>query len=198
MTRIRLQNISKLFMEWIVTILIGIGLSAASGFRVFVPLLGISIASMAGALELSSDFTWIGSLPAVIAFSLATLVEIGAYYVPWVDNALDTIASPLAVTAGIILSISVYADMSPLLKWSLALIAGGGVAGLVQTGTVSMRAISSGTTGGFGNFIVASFEFLGSIVTTILAIVIPVVCFVFLLVTGVFMVRYYRRRKSTA
>lgn len=185
-------------MEWIVTILIGIGLSAASGFRVFVPLLGVSIASMAGVLELSSDFTWIGSLPAVIAFSLATLVEIGAYYVPWVDNALDTIASPLAVTAGIILSISVYADMSPLLKWSLALIAGGGVAGLVQTGTVSIRAISSGTTGGFGNFIVASFEFLGSIVTTILAIVIPVVCFVFLLVTGVFMVRYYRRRKSTA
>ncbi len=77
-------------------------------------------------------------------------------------------------------------------------LAGGGVAGLVQTGTVSMRAISSGTTGGFGNFIVASFEFLGSIVTTVLAIVIPIVCFVFLLVTGVFMVRYYRRRKSTA
>jgi len=185
-------------MEWIVTILIGIGLSAASGFRVFVPLLGVSIASLAGLLELSSDFTWIGSLPAVIAFSLATLVEIGAYYVPWVDNALDTIASPLAVVAGVVLSVSVYADMSPMLKWSLALIAGGGVAGLVQTGTISMRAISSGTTGGFGNFIIASFEFLGSIVTTVLAIIVPVVCFIGIVLMSVFMVRYYRRRKSTA
>lgn len=183
-------------MEWIITVLIGIGLSAASGFRVFVPLLGASIASMIGVLNLSSDFLWVGSLPALIAFSLATAVEIGAYYVPWVDNALDTIASPLAVIAGVVLSVSVYADMPPLLKWSLALIAGGGVAGLVQTGTVSMRAISSGTTGGFGNFVVASFEFLGSIVTTVLAIIVPVVCSIILALMSFFMIRHYRKKKQ--
>ncbi len=182
-------------MESIISVLIGIGLSAASGFRVFVPLLGLSIASMTGTLGLSSDFEWVGSLPAIIVFSVATIVEISAYYIPWVDNVLDTIASPLAVISGVLVSVSVYTDMSPLLRWSLALIAGGGVAGLVQSGTVAMRAVSSGTTGGFGNFIVASFEFIGSIVTTIMAILIPVVCIIGLSLGSILMIRRYNKRK---
>lgn len=169
-------------VETIISILIGIGLSAASGFRVFVPLLGLSIASMTGTLELSNDFVWIGSLPALIAFSAATLVEIGAYYIPWIDNVLDTIASPLAVFSGILVSASVLTDMSPLLKWTLAIIAGGSVAGLVQHGTVAVRAASSVTTGGIGNFLVATFEFVGASATTALAIIVPVICIICLLI----------------
>lgn len=183
-------------MELFLSILIGIGLSAASGFRVFIPLLGLSIASMTGTLELSGDFGWIGSLPALITFSCATLFEIGAYYIPWLDNALDAITYPLAVLSGVLVSVAVYADMSPLLKWSLAIIAGGGVAGLVQSGTVAMRAVSSGTTGGFGNFIVASMEFAGSLITTILAIIIPVVCVASLIVTCILMIKLYKKRKK--
>ena len=183
-------------METVISILIGIGLSAASGFRVFVPLLGLSIASMTGTLELGSDFMWIGSLPALIAFSAATLIEIGAYYIPWIDNALDTIASPLAVFSGILVSASVLTDMSPLLKWTLAIIAGGSVAGLVQHGTVAVRATSSVTTGGIGNFLVASFEFIGASLTTILAIIVPVICIVCLIISGIFIIRIYRKRKA--
>lgn len=183
-------------MEAVISVLIGIGLSAASGFRIFVPLLGLSIASMTGALELGSDFTWIGSVPALIAFSAATLAEIGAYYIPWIDNALDTIVSPLAVFSGILVSASVLADMSPFLKWTLAIIAGGGVAGLVQHGTVAVRATSSVTTGGFGNFILATFEFFGASITTLLAIIVPVICIICLIVLAIIFIRKYKKRKA--
>ena len=180
-------------METTISILIGIGLSAASGFRVFVPLLGLSIASMTGALELSDNFLWIGSLPALIAFSAATLIEIGAYYIPWIDNVLDTIASPLAVISGIMVSASVFTDISPLFKWTLAIIAGGSVAGLVQHGTVAVRAASSVTTGGIGNFLVATFEFIGASATTALAIMVPVVCIIFLVIAGIFFMQKYKK-----
>ncbi|MFS8541738.1 MAG: DUF4126 domain-containing protein, partial [Tissierellales bacterium] len=114
--------------EILLSILMGIGLSAASGFRIFVPFLIISIASASGNLELSETFNWIGTTPALITFSIASVLEIGAYYIPWLDNLLDTIASPAAVIAGIILTASVVTDVSPLVKWVLAIIAGGGVA----------------------------------------------------------------------
>src|SRR5258706_7253058 len=117
-------------MEPFLSFLVGIGLSAACGFRVFVPLLVVSIASHTGHLHLSSGFEWMGSTAALIAFATATALEIAGYYVPWVDNLLDTVASPAAVIAGTLITASMVADMSPFLKWTLAVNARGGSAGL--------------------------------------------------------------------
>src|SRR5579859_1441024 len=117
-------------MDTLLSVCIGIGLSAACGFRVFVPLLVMNIASLSGHLTLAHSFEWIGSYPALIAFSVATCVEIAGYYIPWVDHALDTIATPAAIVAGTLVTASVVSDMSPFLKWTLAAIAGGGAAGL--------------------------------------------------------------------
>jgi hypothetical protein len=163
-------------LEEILSILVGIGLSAACGLRVFVPLLGLSIASMNGYVHLDGGFQWIGSWPALLAFSTATVLEIAAYYIPWLDHALDTVATPAAVVAGVLVTASMITDMPPLMKWSLAIIAGGGSAGVVQTGTMFLRGLSTATTGGAGNFIVSTLELIGSILLSILAIVIPVVC----------------------
>jgi len=165
-------------METLLGLVVGIGLSAACGFRVFVPLLGMSIASLIGYLSLSSGFEWIGSWPALIAFATATLFEIGAYYIPWLDHVMDTIATPGAIVAGSIVTASMIGDISPFLKWSLAIIAGGGVAGTVQSGTVAVRGLLTSTTGGLGNFLLATTELFGSVLTTVFAIVIPIVCFV--------------------
>jgi len=159
--------------EILLSILMGIGLSAASGFRIFVPFLIISIASASGNLELSETFNWIGTTPALITFSIASVLEIGAYYIPWLDNLLDTIASPAAVIAGIILTASVVTDVSPLVKWVLAIIAGGGVAAVVQGSTGITRAASTTTTGGLGNPVVSSVELGGSILLSVLAVIIP-------------------------
>ena len=157
------------------SLMLGVGLSAASGFRVFVPFLGISIASFAGHLTLAPGFEWIGSWPGLLAFATATILEIAIYFVPWIDNITDAFATPLAIVAGTILTASQIGEMSHLLQWSLAIIAGGGVCGVVQMGTVAIRAVSTGTTGGFGNFLVATFELIAAVVVTVLAIVLPVV-----------------------
>src|SRR6266699_2021582 len=135
-------------METLLSICVGIGLSAACGFRVFVPLLVMSIAALSGHLTLAHGFEWIGSYPALIALSVATCLEIAGYYIPWVDNLLDTISSPAAIIAGTLITASVITDLSPFLKWTLAIIAGGGAAGIVQGTTVVARGASSVGTGG--------------------------------------------------
>ena len=126
-------------MELALSICLGLGLSAACGFRVFVPLLGVSTAALAGHLHLAYGFEWLGTWPAFACFLTATILEIVAYYVPWLDNLLDSVATPAAVVAGTIATASVITDMSPLLQWSLAIIAGGGTAGVIQSATVLVR-----------------------------------------------------------
>src|SRR5438132_1158159 len=130
-------------METLLSVCLGIGLSAACGFRVFVPLLAMSIASLSGHLTLAHGFDWIRSFPALVTFCVATCLEIAGYYIPWVDNLLDTIATPVAIIAGTLVTASVVNDVSPLLRWTLAIIAGGGAAGLAQGTTVVARGASS-------------------------------------------------------
>ncbi|MBI4657706.1 MAG: DUF4126 domain-containing protein [Verrucomicrobia bacterium] len=160
-------------METILSLCVGVGLSAACGFRVFVPLLIMSIAAYSGHLTLASPFQWIGSEAALIALAVATVLEITAYYIPWVDNFLDTFATPAAVVAGTVVTASMVTDMSPFLKWSLALIAGGGAAGMVQATTVLARGASTATTGGLANPVFATAELGGSIVASLLSIMAP-------------------------
>jgi hypothetical protein len=183
-------------METILSLCLGIGLSAACGFRVFVPLLIMSIASMSGHLSLSPGFQWIGSYPALVAFSAATTLEITGYFVPWVDNMLDTIATPAAVVAGTIVTASVVTDVSPYLKWTLAVIAGGGAASLVQASTVLVRGASTAGTGGLGNPVFATAELAGSVLTTLVTLIAPVVTVALLVVAVVFLARRWHRIKA--
>jgi hypothetical protein len=168
------------FMETILSFMVGLGLSAACGFRVFVPLLVVSIAAHSGHLSLASGFEWMGSDAALIAFAVATAVEIAGYYIPWVDHLLDTLATPAAVVAGTIITASLVADMSPFFRWTLAAIAGGGLAGAVQVSTVVARGLSTATTGGLANPIFATAELGGSLVTSLMALVVPVLTVVLL------------------
>lgn len=171
-------------METFLSILIGLGLSAACGFRVFVPLLVMSLASRAGVgqLVLGDGFTWIGSNAALISFAAATVLEIAGYYIPWVDNLLDAVATPTAIVAGIVVTASSVTDVNPFLQWSLAILAGGGTTAVFQGITATMRQISSFTTGGLANPLVATAEAGGSALLAVLAITLPVVAI--LLVIG--------------
>jgi hypothetical protein len=176
-------------METLLALIIGTGLSAACGFRVFVPLLAISIAGMSGHVHLAAGFGWIGTWPALIAFASATVMEVGAYCLPWVDNALDLIATPAAIVAGVIMTASLIGDVSPFMRWSLAAIAGGGVAGMVQMGTTAVRGASSAMTGGLGNFFVSAVELIGAVLMAIVAILFPVVCVIVVVALCLFMIR---------
>src|SRR5207302_9405838 len=183
-------------METVLSWLIGIGLSAACGFRVFVPLLVVSVASHTGHLHLSSGFEWMGSDAALIAFAVATVLEVAAYYIPWLDNLLDTIASPAAVIAGTLVTASLIADMSPFLKWTLAVIAGSGVAGLVQGATVVARGASTASTCGLANPILATAELGGSLITSLASLAVPVLTTV-VIATILFIVGIKVFKKST-
>lgn len=162
-------------METLLSICIGIGLSAACGFRIFVPPLVMSVASLFGHLTLSPNFAWMGSYPALIAFAVATCIEIVAYYIPWVDNLLDTVATPVAIAAGTVVTASLIPDTDPMLQWSVALIAGGGAAGTIQAFTGIGRLASTLMTGGLGNGLLSTLESGGSIILSGLAIAVPVV-----------------------
>ena len=177
-------------MENLLSLAVGIGLAAACGFRVFVPLLLLSAAAFSGHLELSSGFSWIGTLPALVAFASATVIEIAAYYIPWVDNMLDTIAGPAAVVAGTVVTASALTDVDPFLKWSLAVIGGGGVAGIVSGATTVMRGASTITTGGLANPIFSTVEAVVSFAVAALAIVLPLVA-----LAVVFLVLYFLAKK---
>jgi hypothetical protein len=168
-------------VDTVLSVLIGLGLAAACGFRVFVPLLIMSLASRSevGHLVLGEHFAWIGSTPALIAFGVATVLEIAGYYIPWVDNLLDAVATPTAIVAGVLVTASVMtADVSPFLKWTLAVLAGGGTTAAFQGITAMVRHISSFTTGGLGNPVVATAEAGGSALLAVLAITLPVLAFV--------------------
>jgi Domain of unknown function (DUF4126) len=178
----------------ILSILVGVGLSAACGFRVFVPLLVMNLAALSGHLQLAQGFEWLGSYPATIAFSVATCLEIAGYYIPWVDHLLDTMATPAAVIAGTIVTASMVTDMSPFLKWTLAVIAGGGAAGLVQGTTVVTRGASTAATGGLGNPLVATLELAGAIITSLMAILAPVAVVALLAVVLIILARALVRR----
>ena len=175
--------------ELILSLIIGIGLSASVGFRIFIPFLVLSIFSLLGFVNLSSGFDWIGTYPALITFGFASLVEIVAYFFPWFDNLLDTIAGPASIIAGALVMGSVLADFSPLLKWSLAIIAGGGLAGTIQHSTGLLRLTSSTTTGGIANPVLSTTEAGASFSLSTLAIFLPVVAFLLVLLLIIWVVR---------
>lgn len=165
-------------MELFLSIALGIGLSASTGFRIFVPALLANIACMNGWITPSENFAWLATWPAFFALLSATVIEIGAYYIPFVDNLLDTIAAPLSVVAGTLLTTSFVEIDEPILKWGLGLIVGGGTAGLVQAGTSLLRLGSSKFTAGLGNPVVSTAENVASFGFSALAIFLPLVALV--------------------
>jgi hypothetical protein len=183
------------------SIVLGVALAAATGFRVFLPMLIVSGAAYSGHLHLDSGFAWLGTPAALIMLSVAALVEVLAYYIPVVDNLLDVVAAPAAFVAGTILSAAVMTDMPPMVKWTAAIVAGGGVAGLTQGVTGILRAHSTVLTGGLGNFVISTAELGGAAVISFLALAAPVAAIalvVLFLLTAIRLIRpLFRGPKSS-
>lgn len=183
-------------LDTLLSVCLGLGLSAAVGFRVFVPLLTVNLAARAGWLELAGELSWMGDTPALVAFGVATVLEVGAYYIPWLDNILDSVATPAAVVAGAVVTASVVTGIDPAFKWMLAVIAGGGIAGAVQTATVGGRVVSSVATAGLGNPIVSTVELMSSFSLSIISVILPLLAAV--LVIGLLILIWRRRRRRIA
>ena len=184
----RMIAVSSIPGEALIGVAVGLGLASAAGFRVFVPLLIAAVASKWGALELAPGFEWLGSTPALAAFVTATLLEVAAYAVPWLDQLLDLVATPASMLAGMLVSASVLVDLPPILKWGAVLLAAG-AAGVTQGATVFTRFKSTVLTGGSANPAVAALELVAATVTSVLAIFLPLLTLVAVVLLFVFFTR---------
>ncbi len=175
---------------------LGIGLAAAAGFRVFVPLflMSLTVHFGEGIIPLSDSWQWVGDWPALITLGVATMIEVFAYFIPFVDNLLDSIAIPLATVAGTFLMASQLTGLDyPVISWALAIIAGGGTAAAIKSASAGTRGVSSATTGGTANFAVASAETGLSTILSMVAIFLPILAVVLVFFILFYIFRYGRR-----
>lgn len=184
-------------MEVILSLLIGVSLSATSGFRVFVPLFFLSIASLAGWIELSPAFDWVGSYTALTALAIAMVLETGAYFFPFIDNLLGTISAPFSLIAGTLITASLMIDLPPMLTWTLAVVAGGGAALGGSTLSNVMHGGSTATTGGTANILLSLTETIFSVIISVLAVLVPVLAFLILVLFVFIMVKIFRRIRGS-
>ena len=180
-------------LQSLVGVALGIGLAAAAGFRVFVPLLVAAIAARLGLLPLADGFQWLAGTPALVMLGVAAVTETAAYFIPGVDHALDVVAGPAAVAAGVVASASVMTDVPAHYAWPVAIIAGGGIAGVAKGGAALLRAKAGFATGGLANPVVALVETLGATGIAVLAIAVPLLCAAAVVAFAVGSVRAARR-----
>ena len=183
-------------IETISAVALGIGLSASAGFRVFIPLLVAGLASHFGILSLGDSFQWMNSNPALICFGVASILEVLAYYIPFVDNLIDTIATPLSVGAGTLLMTSVFPAESEWMKWVMGFIVGGGAAAAIQSGSAITRLLSSQLTAGTGNPVVSTTEGVAATGFSILSLVIPIFVAILIIVFIVIILRTLFNRRN--
>ena len=167
-------------VQILLSLSLGLGLAAACGFRVFIPPLMMGVGSRLDLYKLEGSFVWVDDTWAIAIFAVATLLEIGGYFIPWIDNLLDAVATPAAIIGGIfVTSASLEGELDPSAQWTLSVIAGGSVSGIIQLGTVATRAISTGTTGGLANPIISLLEAVASILCILISLflvaIIPIV-----------------------
>lgn len=183
-------------MILIMSFFLGLGLAASAGFRVFVPLLAMSLAAHFNIMPLEESWAWVGSFPAIVALAIASVVEVLAYYIPWVDNMLDTISVPLAGIAGTMLMAVALTDVSPFIQWGLAIIAGGGAASTISATSATTRMASSVATAGVGNPIVSTMETGTSIMLSIVSLVVPFFGFLMVVLIFFFIYKAYHSFKG--
>jgi Domain of unknown function (DUF4126) len=171
-------------LDTLVELMLAISLSSAAGFRVFVPLLALSAAAVLGHIDLPANFNWLENSQALGLFVIAAILEILGYAVPWLDHALDLVATPAAILAGTVMTASLAPEMDPLVKWTLALVAGGGTAGLTKSVMNLLRGTSTAATGGLANPVFAALELLVAVTLSALAVTLPIAAGV--VVIGIF------------
>jgi len=177
------QNIFGDTFTIVLSIITSICLSAGCGLRVFTPFFILSLITylFPELIPLNEDVAFISSLSAVILLGIASLLEILAFYIPWLDNILGAVTVPIAGFSGVAMGAIILADLPPALQWGLAILGGGGATG-TQLSTEYIRTFITAATAGFGNFIVSTVENIFALVLSILAIIAPILALILLTV----------------
>lgn len=200
-------------MELLAAICVGLGLSAAGGLRIFVPLLIAGLSQRLNLVELAPALSWTSSWTALCVLGLLSVAEGVGYCVPAVDHALDALSAPAGWLAGALLSVGLVAPelhsslasgdhLTGLINQALyatglgaAAASGVAAAGITQATSAGGRIVSTTATGGIANPFYAAIESILATVASILAVLTPIVLAIgALLVLGTLYVMIRRRR----
>ncbi|HZV00418.1 MAG TPA: DUF4126 domain-containing protein [Planctomycetota bacterium] len=162
-------------MEYALALAVGVALAACCGLRAFLPLLATGILARTGHFHVHEHLEWLGSTPALLALSVAALVELAADKVPALDHALDVAQTPVRTVSGTLVAVAAFA---PLPTWAAVLLgiaAGGATAFSTHAAKATVRAGSTVTTGALANPLLSVAEdvlcALGSFLAPVFAIV---------------------------
>ena len=178
------------------SIFLAFGLSAACGFRIFIPPLTYGLLYKADLVQLGEGWDWVGNDWVIAVLALAALIEIIGNLVPWIDNLLDVLATPTAIFAGTTLSAVSLSEIDPGLKWMLSVMSGVLVTGGFQLSTVTLRGFSSIFTGGLLNPIISFIEDIISLGISIAIILSPLIGILIVILIALFLRSFYIRVKK--
>lgn len=166
---------TELLQTWILPALLGLGLAAATGLRAFLPLLLLAVAArfQLFGIDLNSHVGWLGSNAAIATLAVATLVELAADKVPFLDHALSAIGTVTRPLAAVLAAGSVFAGVDPVVAAVAGIIIGAPTALAFHAAQTGTRVASTATTGGLANPVVSVVEDVLAFATALIAIALP-------------------------
>ncbi len=183
--------------EFLPALALAIALAASAGLRAWLPLLLAGGLARLGVLDFGPSFQFLASNKALVLFGVATAIELIGDKIPVIDHALDVIGTPLRLAAGALLAASVLGTVTdPLTSVVLGATVGAPSAFLPHAAKSALRAASTTVTGGLANPLLSILEDVISVVTFVLAVLLPLLVVALLGLTLYLATRWLRRGKA--
>ena len=185
-------------MELLLGIFSAFGLSASAGLNAYIPLLVVGVIAhyFPNTLTLNQPFDLLANPWILILLGILVIIEMVADKVPAVNHINDviqTVVRPAAGAVAFAASANVITDINPVLALACGLL----VAGSVHTvKAAAVRPAVTATTGGAGNVPVSIAEDIVAFISSILAIMIPIVMGTILIILFAFLVWWWLRRSQ--
>lgn len=174
---------------YILPILAGILLAAATGFRVFLPLAALSWAANLNYFELQPSLGWLGTKTAAGILTAAVVIEILADKFPAVDNFLDSINTFVKPIAGALVMAAPLISLDPAYAIVIGIAAGSTVAGGIHLLKAKARLAANLLTFGLAAPVLSVAEDAFTLLVIAAAIFVPLVGLVLVGVIFFFLIR---------
>lgn len=176
-------------------ILSALGLSAATGLNAYLPLLIVGLlARFTDWITLKAPWNTLENVWVLLILAVLLFIETVVDKIPALDTVNDTIQTFIRPVAGAILFLAgsnIISDFSPV----AGIVCGILVAGSVHAAKASARPMITAGTGGMGNPVVSVVEDIISGISTLAAIVIPMLAAILFAVLLALLIGWKIRRR---
>jgi len=186
-------------MDLFANIIAGFGLAAPAGLNAWIPLLITGLAGRLGFIKLTQPFDVLTNTWVLLALVILLTIEVFADKIPAVDSVNDIIHTFIRPAAGGIL-FAAQSGMVHGMDPAFSFILGALSAGSVHAVKAGVRPVVTATTAGLGNPLVSLVEDILSAVSTVLALIVPILAAIImgsiLLVAAWVVWRWRERRRK--